>query len=283
LVTLVFSATLFRSNMLRRKANEELSLQKATLENLNEEITQQNQSINLQKAELERTDLLKNRLLSIISHDVRTPLSNLHAMVDLYKSEAISESEFKEWAGKIDLQIEKTSEFLNDLLYWAKAQVQHHEIPREPVNVKAVVDNNLLLLRPQLIEKNLDVTCRVRETYCVMADKNIVNLVIKNLLSNAVKFTRRGGSITVDAERKSGLLQISVQDTGVGMDEKTAALIFTNTAQQNSTLGTGGEKGTGIGLAFCKDFVESQGGTIGVISNRNSGSTFYFTLPLAES
>jgi signal transduction histidine kinase len=148
------------------------------------------------------------------------------------------------------------------------------------VHLKKIVDENIDLLG-SIQNKHVTMINRVPETAIGYADSNTINLVIRNLITNAIKFTNDGGEIIVAAEEKATELLVSVKDNGIGMPEDIQKKLF-DKVNPYSTRGTANEKGTGLGLILCKEFVEKNGGRIWVESNNDKGSTFWFTLPKAS-
>lgn len=286
---LVAALLMARLYLLKRTANKALIQQQdqtiaknTALALLNEEVTVQNQAINTQKQELEQLNELKNRMISVISHDVRTPLSGLYSMIDLVNFSMMGEEEFKQFMPKLHHQVSQVLDFVNSVLFWARGQLNQESIARRTVNIHELIDNNINLLRYQIEEKKIEVNDFSSDHDLVFVDFEMVNLVVKNLLTNALKFTGAHGKVTFSTEQADGLLRVNVSDTGVGMDEQQLGKIF-SLEYNKSSLGTSGERGTGLGLTFCKDFVEKNGGEIWATSTKWEGSTFSFTLPLNQN
>jgi signal transduction histidine kinase len=142
------------------------------------------------------------------------------------------------------------------------------------------LEENKELLQEQALAKNIIIENNATEHLLVKANQNSINTVIRNLISNAIKFTHENGKIGLQAAQVNGHVRVSVSDKGVGMSEEVMEKLF-KIGVKHSTLGTALEKGSGLGLVLCKDFVEKNGGAIDVESSEGKGSTFYFTLPLA--
>jgi signal transduction histidine kinase len=151
----------------------------------------------------------------------------------------------------------------------------------EVFDIAAILIENRELFASQAAEKTIDIVYDNSSLQLVNAHVNAISTVVRNLLSNAIKFTPAGGSITIHAEPAGVHLRVSISDTGLGMSEKTVQKLF-KVGTHHSTPGTAKEKGTGLGLMLCKDFVEKNGGSIGVESTEGKGSTFWFTVPLAS-
>ncbi len=276
---------------LQQQYNEELEKKVAQrtdeLSNLNTELQHTLLTVQDQKEQLaEKTFALKqsnqskDKLISIIAHDFKSPLNSLKGAVGLLKMNALSKEEIEELAGKLENQITDTLDFVNNLLYWAKSQMQGIEMKPKEIILSDLVKDLIPLHSPMIANKGLSLNNQITEDVKVWADRDSVSLTIRNLLSNAIKFTSKEGTITLSTKPKGDFWEIAVADTGVGMDTATVQDLF-ETA--DSTLGTSSEKGTGLGLLLCKDFVEKNGGKIWVESQVGVGSTFFFTLKKIET
>ena len=151
----------------------------------------------------------------------------------------------------------------------------------EVVPLENIVDDNINLHSEIATSKSIKLISKIPANALVWADSNQMDIVLRNLISNALKFTRKNGIITVDAVERTNSWEVSVRDTGVGMDRETQAKIFAKDSNI-TTYGTNNEKGTGLGLSLCKEMVEKNNGTIWVESIPNSGTTFTFTIPKAK-
>jgi signal transduction histidine kinase len=167
---------------------------------------------------------------------------------------------------------------LENLLEWSRSQTGNIEFKAEEFDLATVLKENEDLLKTQAQNKKLSLVNNNGVEVKVNAHKHSVNTVIRNLLSNAIKFTPEGGTITLSTQKSENEIKVSVSDTGVGMSEKVIQKLFRIDAK-HSTIGTADEKGTGLGLILCKEFIEKNGGQIGVESEVGKGSVFYFTLP----
>lgn len=172
-----------------------------------------------------------------------------------------------------------TFNLLNDILLWIKAQSGQLQIEPEKINIKEICEQIIEDMRLTASNKNIFVNCFATDDTTVVGDKNMLNTVLRNLISNAIKFTPKEGLININAEHKDTTTTISVSDNGVGIDTETLKKLFDIT-EKNTTPGTENEKGTGLGLLLCKEFVEKHGGKIWVESELGKGSNFKFTLPL---
>lgn len=237
------------------------------------------QILKQEKAHSEELNRLKDKLFSIIAHDLRGPLNSLKALLGLASADEVTEAELKYLLGTIGQNTHYTTGLVDNLLLWARANLHGNSIVPQVFRVNDLVENNIRLLSPQADQKAIalrydDIPQRV-DAY---ADRNMIDLVLRNLLSNAIKFTPHAGTISVSVSERRGDLSISVSDTGMGMRQEHVAKLFGT--ENISTPGTENEKGTGLGLILCREFVEKNGGKISVSSREGVGSSFMFTVPV---
>ncbi len=231
-----------------------------------------------QSEELSNLNHLKDKMFSIIAHDLRGPIMNLKEIMSLFDQKLISDEELKTHLPVINTEIKTTSSLLENLLYWSRTQLKGERINPDYLNLKLISIVQLNLLDSQLKDKKLIINNNIAENVIVYADKNMIELVIRNLLSNAIKYCNPGDQITLSAKLDYDKYVVEIEDTGIGIEEKNISKLF---GMNNfSTVGTNSERGTGIGLLLCKEFVEKNKGTIWVRSELGKGSVFGFTLPI---
>lgn len=234
-----------------------------------------------QKEELGQLNQVKDRFFSIISHDLRNNLTTMKLYFDLISNPDYKPDEdAKEFSKQISSSVENTIDLLENLLVWAQAQIKGIDVKPQTLDVHALVVDNIALLGGSAHQKGIEL---INETssFTIWADEDMMNLVIRNLISNAIKFTQHGGKVTVRAYQAEGKINIEVIDTGVGISSEVLEHLFTKNANP-STLGTANEKGTGLGLLLCKEFVEKNNGNISVTSVPTKGSTFTIQLPVVH-
>ena len=234
---------------------------------------------NLRKREQELRDISKARdqLFSIIGHDLRSPIGALQGMLNLLDSGEIAKEEFVAFLPKLKGDVDHISFTLNNLLSWGQAQMDSTITKASTVTVSRKIEDQIKLLSDAAAKKNIKVVNEVTDETKVWADSHHVDLIVRNLLSNALKFTPENGLISFHAEDRKGYWQICVKDTGIGMDKKTMNSLFQKETNR-TTYGTNNEKGTGLGLALCKELVLKSNGDLWVESEPKKGSRFYFTL-----
>lgn len=231
-----------------------------------------------QSEELSSLNQLKDKMFSIIAHDLRGPIINLKEIMSLFDQKLISDQELKTHLPLINAEVKSTSSLLENLLYWSRTQLKGERVNPDYINIKLATIVQLNLLEPQIKEKELSINNTLSENVTVYADKNMVELVIRNLLSNAIKYCNKKDSISISAQLVDNNYIISIADTGIGIEKSNLHKLFG--MNNYSTMGTNAERGTGIGLLLCKEFVEKNNGKIWVESEVGKGSTFSFSLPV---
>ncbi|WP_315816008.1 HAMP domain-containing sensor histidine kinase [Paraflavitalea speifideaquila] len=230
-----------------------------------------------QTRELTELNQVKNKLFSVIAHDLKTPmyaLRNLFYNMQRYK---LSSQEILDMVPGIATEMNYTTSLMENLLQWAKTQMKHATVNPEVLDVQRMVIEVLQLLQLQAENKEVYLESKLDEPVYCYADREMVSLVLRNLLSNAIKFTPKHGTVYVGATEKSRQIEVFVQDTGIGMSRENMQRIFGEAYY--TTKGTNHETGTGLGLKLCKEFLAKNGGDITVESEPGKGSIFSFTLP----
>ncbi|MBS1521245.1 MAG: tetratricopeptide repeat-containing sensor histidine kinase [Bacteroidetes bacterium] len=249
------------------------------LEDKNAEVIQQKSDLNEQAHKLNDLNNLKDRLISVLAHDLRAPLSTLRGLFGLLEDDTISHDQFLTMIPQALKKLEYTSDFLDTLLFWINSQMENFDSSAKSFPVKDVISYEVSNYTEQAAEKGIKLTDNVSENITVAADPNSIRIVTRNLITNAIKFSRKDDTIIVSAYQKDdNYILISVKDSGVGMTEKQANKLFKS--KVDSGTGTNNESGTGMGLLFCKDLIEKCNGKIWVESTQGSGTEFFFTLPI---
>jgi len=225
----------------------------------------------------------KDKLFSIISHDLKSPFTALLALTEALMEDQKNNLDGKKREGYfsgIYNVTKSTLELLENLLTWARSQTGNLSSNPSGINLKQLMPDDIInLMDAAARNKKIALINTIKEDIWVWADQNMLNTILRNLISNSIKFTRENGTISVSVSSVNGFAELCVADTGVGMNSKTLDSLF-SIGDNNSTPGTANERGTGLGLILCKDFVEKQGGQIRVESKPDNGSRFYFTIPL---
>jgi PAS domain S-box-containing protein len=225
--------------------------------------------------ELIESNRAKDKLFSIIAHDLKSPFGNVVALSQILKEqiEAGEYSDIAKHAHAIEISSKRASDLLQNLLEWSRLQIGTLAFNPSLIDPQILVDEVIDLVRVNLEKKELKVSVQNQVNIPLMLDKNIMSTILRNLLTNAIKFTHRGGHIWLHILNIEGGVSFTVQDNGVGIPNEKIPLLF-DISEKTSSLGTEQEKGTGLGLPICKELLEKHGGTIEVKSILGKGSSF---------
>lgn len=248
---------------------------------LNKLLNQKNKEILIQRDRLDELNQTKNKLFSIIAHDLRGPIGSTSTFLELLTSH---ESEFTKQELLDNLILIKDStkatfKLLENLLTWARAQKGEIVFNPQKSNFSKLVKANTDLFISNAESKKINIINEINPDLAFEFDEEMINTVMRNLLNNAIKYTSEGGQITISAKELGPTVEINVTDTGIGMDSYTTELLFITDLKRNRKEGTKGERGTGLGLILSKEFVTIHAGTIWAESEPGKGSTFKFILP----
>lgn len=254
-----------------------------TKQRANKELQEVNQKVQQQNLQLQDLNATKDKFFSIIGHDLKGPLNSLTAFSRLLINhiDSLSKEEIQTLAKDFDKSLKNLFALLENLLEWSRSQTGKIEFKPEVFDLTTLLKENKELLQKQAQNKKIKLVALNDTKVFVNAHKPSINTVVRNLISNSIKFTPEGGSITVGLKPNHTQAIVSITDTGVGMSRDVIGKLFRIDAK-HSTKGTADEKGTGLGLILCKDFVEKNGGKLWVESEEGKGSVFYFTVPQAS-
>ena len=230
--------------------------------------------------QLKELNASKDKLFSIIAHDLRSPFHALLRISELLATEIeeFSKEEITKFAAEMNNSLKNQFKLLENLLEWSRLQTGRMQYAPVKCSLFEKVNDVTSLLSGNALKKNITMESYIRPNAFILADTNMLQSILQNLLANAIKFTKSGGKIDVKAAAENGMMKISVKDTGVGIGQDSLHKIF-RTDSTVTTPGTENEKGTGLGLLLCKEMIERHGGTISVESELEKGTTFFFTLP----
>lgn len=222
----------------------------------------------------------KDKLFSIIAHDLRSPFNTILGYIDLLKSdyEILNENERRKYINIIDKSADASFQLLENLLLWSSSQSNKIEIVKEELNLRNMLTEAIAAYLPGATMKNINVTIRIPDDLIIYADNFTIKSVMANLFNNAVKFTSSGGDIKIDGIRSTNFIQITIYDNGIGIPEEVIPKLF-QIETNISTLGTNKEKGSGLGLLLCKEFIEKNGGRIWIESEFGKGTKAIITIP----
>lgn len=262
-ILLVLAMVIFRYYKAKSKINKVLEEQKRSLEALNE---------------------TKDKFFSIISHDLRGPISSFHGVSNMIKYMVRSNQleQLLEVADDIDDSVDNLCGLLDGLLNWATQQQGHFPNIPEKLDLQELVSDLVDTMHNLAVSKGIGMTVEMSDAVSLWADKNATMTILRNLVHNALKFTNRGGMVTISAHAEGDMAVIRIADSGVGMSAEKQRKLF-KLQHTKSTFGTAGEKGLGLGLQLVLEFVEMNGGSVNVQSKEGAGTIFIVSLPLFES
>ena len=259
----------FNSQELLARVETQVRLKKSleSLEKVNKDLTDANNT--------------KDKMFSIISHDLLGPIGNIKESLEVIVSGEVTmdEKNMQSFLQSVWASVGSSYSLLENLLFWARSQQGRLAHKPKKINLSTLIKDTIHLLKGVASQKSIQLKSNLQTEEMVFADRNAVKTILRNLMSNAIKFTEANGLITIDAKKQDdGFLLISLADNGIGMDQKTKDNLFQK-FKNEPRWGTDGEKGVGLGLVITREFVEKHRGTIWVNSEVGKGSTFYFTLP----
>jgi len=244
-----------------------------------EAIAANEQLLQQQTAELTQINAFKNRLFSIIAHDLKSPIYALRNLFRNMQQFDMPAGEIKEMVPDVVNELTHTTSLMENVLHWARSQMQAYTVKPQPIGVPDLIAEVARLLRLQADAKQIGMTLKADASVVAFADRDMVHLVLRNLLSNAIKYTPDKGCIELGARQNDTEVSVYVKDTGMGIPPEELEKIQLDNFY--STKGTAGEAGTGLGLMLCREFIQRNGGSLRIDSAPGKGSTFTFTLPIA--
>lgn len=244
-------------------------------------IEEQAKILNQQKEQLQQLNSTKDKFFSIIAHDLRSPFQSLMGISDMLLEELTESNneEQKFYVTTIHDSSHQLYSLVENLLSWSRTQRDKMTFEPVEMNISDVIENILILLKPNFTQKNISLEKQLIPEIKVYADKNMIELVIRNLITNSLKFTPENGRIRISITEKYQDIEIEINDNGIGISPEDQAKLF-RIDSNFSKKGTMGEGGTGLGLIICKEFIEKNNGRLWVISNPGEGSSFFFTIPV---
>jgi len=238
------------------------------------------EEIKKKNIELKELNESKDKFFSIIAHDLRSPFQGLLGMSNfmIEEFESLSKEEFREMALSLNEALHSQYKFLDDLLSWSRIQSGRMVFEPEELNVKSEVEKVIKLFDTNINNKKIEIITNINSNLYVIADNDMLLLLLRNLISNAIKFSNTNGIIEITAFREDEMIFFVISDNGVGIAEENIAKLF-RIDVQFSTYGTAKESGNGLGLVLCKEIAEKHNGSIWVERCINQGTQFYFSLP----
>lgn len=239
------------------------------------------QKINEYAEELKKINANKDKLFSIISHDLRSPFNGFLGFAEYLATNAsmIKQDELEITAQKMFESAKYTYNLIENLLEWSRLQTGGIKIQKVNFDLTHLIDNVIELSRPNAQKKGISCSNHIHQGTYIIADPNLINTIIRNLINNAIKFTNNGGFVNVFAQKSLNEIKVTVSDNGIGIEPYRLNSIF-DSQESTTSHGTNNEKGTGLGLILCREFIELHEGKIKAEINEDGGTSFIFTLPL---
>ena len=219
----------------------------------------------------------KGKILSILSHDLRSTIANLHSLSSLMLKHRLSPDEFKENLKALNMQALRIIDFFENLLTWTKSNFNKVNVNPSEIDLKNLIGKILTIYESPIHLKGISVRMQIKHGEKLQSERGILEIVIRNLISNAIKFTHDQGRIMVKSVQKNNTVTISVEDTGTGMDAEMIAAVLNNT--NAPAFGTRNEKGLGIGLTLCRELLTKIGGDLKIESTLGMGTKISIVLP----
>ena len=216
----------------------------------------------------------------MIAHDLKSPMYALRNIFNNIEKYDLPAEDVKAMIPEVMKDLNYTTTLMENLLQWAKCQMQTLEVSLNSVNVRDVANEVFGHLKSQAELKNIRLVNNIRKNALVLAQEDMIQLVLRNLVSNAIKFTPENGCVQIGIENGSDIIEVFVKDSGIGLSASNLDKISHN--EYFTTRGTSSEKGTGLGLMLCKEFLAKNNGTLHITSEEGIGSRFSFSLPKAE-
>ena len=247
----------------------------------NRELELINKKLLESETNLKKLNSTKDRLFSIIAHDLRSPFNSILGLSEILSnnSDKMAKANLLKYTGMINISARNLCSQLDNLLEWSRTQSNNIKYRPEFLDLRLLTLNVFTLFELTAYQKRIDLICDINQSTLVFADINTVTAVLRNLTDNAIKFTREGGKIIVSSKKTKNFAEVGVTDSGIGMNTDNVNKLFSLDTVQ-TRRGTCDEPGSGLGLIMCREFVEMNGGKIWVKSEENVGSTFSFTVPL---
>jgi signal transduction histidine kinase len=239
--------------------------------------------IKAQAHSLEQVNQVKDQLIAVLSHDLRSPIASLEGVVEAFDQDCLSTEDVVDLLKELRPKVKQTTEQLSDVLQWAEQQMHHANSEMKPFAVAAIALKALGWVKDRAELKQIDLVLDVDQALWTLGDEALVDLVLRNLLANAIKYSRRGDQVTLFArQQQDGYVQLGVRDTGLGMEPRTLTKLQ-NLQYQLSAPGTENEQGTGLGLLLCQTYLQKMNTSLDIESTWKKGSVFTFRLAIAPN
>jgi signal transduction histidine kinase len=279
--TVRLSRKLQEKNQEIERQKEEIAQQSSNLREINSLLITKNEEIKKHQEHLQEVNEMKDRIFSIIGHDLKSPVATLKNSFELLMKGDYDKDKIREFHEMMYENISPIYNLLENLLLWAKNQQNDITFKPKQCNLQEIINDNIKLLNNNAKQKQITLEAEYDGSLEAEVDYNMISTVVRNLLSNAIKFSYPGNDVLVKAHSGNNKVIISVNDKGMGISEEELNKIL-HTDQHFSKRGTEKEKGSGLGLNICKKFIQLHNGTFNAFSEEGTGSQFIFTIPKSQ-
>ena len=242
------------------------------LEKQNETLARQ---VSEQTTELQALNNTKDKLFSIISHDLRSPMASLRGTLQLFEYNQFTKEEFQESVQHLQKNVDSVQTMLENVLQWSLSQMTGFKPNIKEFELNEIVEETVAIFREIATKKQIELQYNIEKNLVVLADDNHIRTILRNIVGNAIKFTPKNGLVTISAKTQNNKIKIEICDSGIGIKKEDLATIFLNPKLK---VGTAGEGSTGLGLILCRELIEQNGGKISVVNNDEGGTTFKIIL-----
>jgi two-component system sensor histidine kinase/response regulator len=270
LVVIIFFLSRLRS--IQNKTNKDLAAKNIAIE-------QQKEEMQTQAEKLQQLNQLQTKLFSVISHDLRGPISNLQSLLELFTKKLMTAEEFLLISDKLKSNLNVTQRTLENLLNWSLSQMDGIKTEKKSMDINSCIEEASRLMEEVAHRKNVTIHKELKQPLIVTADPDQVQLILRNLIHNGIKFSKIGDCVRISVAKQGPECRVSIHDTGLGMSPEEIRRI-SGSRQHFTKRGTQQEKGTGLGLLLCKEFIERNDGNLVIKSKPNEGTEVSFTLKL---
>jgi len=265
--------------VLHKKPHQLNASQKKALQTLSKRVVNELE-LRRKISELNNLNVFKDKLLSILGHDLRSPLSAIDSVIQMIDQQILTESDIKKFRKLLRAEVNETLSLLDNILRWSTLYIQNTQSTFKKIDIKRVLQETFDLVQISLVNKKIKINDQSSH-YSIYGDPEMIKLIFRNILNNAIKFSQQEGSIDITTLQDQAFVTITITDSGVGMTEEQIARILER-KRSKSTPGTANEKGAGIGMLLTLEFLDMNNGKLAIKSQFEKGSSFIVTLPKAE-
>ncbi len=273
----MFAIIAYRNYKKQQVLANQLKEKQLTIQQKSNEVGTLNKAISLQNQQLDEENKMKDKLLSIISHDLRHPLVNTKSILELISMKLVSAAETDDLLDQLEGQYVRSLTLLDNLLFWIRGQMMGKDFEKIRLNMKMLIDGLVDEQRMPFLAKEINVSINIEDEIEIVGDKEMLKIIFRNLIANAIKFTPDQGAITISSRTDNSWVYILIKDTGLGMSKETLQKV--NAGQYYSSKGTSNETGSGFGLILCRDLVAKNNGELIIESEVGKGSVLMVKLP----